>query len=309
MASIRAHLASQVCKLIVKRPLVRSPTIETIRKVFNANHPPVPKGCTARDESVGGVNGEWMTVENAPSAGTMLYLHGGAHVACSPRTHRPATSWFAKHGWRVFAPDYRLAPEHPFPAGLEDCVAAYRGLLSAGVDPKRLVIAGDSAGGNLTLAVALSLRSAGAPLPAALGLFSPVADFTWSGDSSTSNSDRCAMFAKNILPIGAKLYLGDHDPRDPLASPVFADYSGMPPMLLHVGEPEILRDDSIRVADRARAAGVETVLKVWPVVPHVWQLLHPFVPEGRASLTEMVRPMNGCALSRRITSVATPRSG
>jgi acetyl esterase/lipase len=214
----------------------------------------------------------------------MLYLHGGAHVACSPITHRPLTSWFAKQGWRVFAPDYRLAPENRFPAGLEDCVAVYRALLADGVDPKQLVVAGDSAGGNLTLALCLSLRNLGLPQPTAIALLSPVTDFTWSGASITTNSARCAMFSKDILPVGSHLYLDQHDPRDPLASPYFADLKGLPTMIIHAGEDEILGDDSIRVAEHAKQAGVEVQLRTWPVVPHVWQMLHPFVPEARESL-------------------------
>lgn len=284
MASWQAHLVAAICKLMVKRPLVKSPTVATIRKVFNAPAPRVPHGCSAKVESLGNVRGEWMTAEDATSIGTMLYLHGGAYVACSPVTHRPFTSWFAAQGWRVFAPEYRLAPEHRYPAQIEDALSVYRALLEIGVDPKRLVVAGDSAGGNLTLALCLSLRDAGVPPPAAVAMFSPVTDFTWSGASIEGNSERCAMFSKTILPIGKELFLGDRDPRDPIASPYFADLRGLPPMLFHVGGDEILRDDSIRVAEHARQAGLEVELRTWPIVPHIWQMLHPWIPEGRESL-------------------------
>jgi acetyl esterase/lipase len=183
----------------------------------------------------------------------------------------------------VFVPEYRLAPEHHFPAGLNDCVAAYSALLASN-DAKQLVVAGDSAGGNLALALCLSLRNLNLQQPVAIGLLSPVTDFTWSGDSSTTNSNRCAMFSKDILPVGAHLYLGQHDPRDPLASPYYADLTGLPPMIFQVGDDEILRDDSIRVAAHAKQAGVEVQIKSWPVVPHVWQMLHPLLPEARESL-------------------------
>jgi acetyl esterase/lipase len=264
--------------------LVKSPTLVTLRKILGATLHPVPRGCTAQDGIVGGVRGEWMTADGVKTVGTLLYIHGGAHVTGSPRTHRPITSWFAKQGWRVFVPDYRLAPEHRFPSGLEDCVAVYRALLADGVDPRKLVVAGDSAGGNLTLALRLSLRAADMPQPAAIALLSPVTDFTWSGASSTDNSDRCAMFSKDILPVGAHLYLGTHDPRDPLASPYYADLKNLPPMVFQVGEDEILLDDSVRVAEHARQAGIEVEIKTWPVVPHVWQMVHRLLPEARESL-------------------------
>jgi acetyl esterase/lipase len=122
------------------------------------------------------------------------------------------------------------------------------------------------------------------PQPAAIALLSPVTDFTWSGASTTDNSDRCAMFSKDILPVGAHLYLGTHDPRDPLASPYYADLKNLPPMVFQVGEDEILLDDSVRVAEHARQAGIEVEIKTWPVVPHVWQMVHRLLPEARESL-------------------------
>jgi len=284
MASWQAHIASGICKFVVKRPFIRSPTTETIRKVFNASHPPVPSGCTATSEVIGGVRGERMQAAGVLQIGTMLYLHGGAYIGCSSRTHRPYTSWFARDGWSVFAPDYRLAPEHRFPAQIEDALAVYKSLLASGVDTARLVVAGDSAGGNLTLALCLKLREVGLPQPAAIALFSPATDFTWSGASIEGNDKSCAMFSKDLLPIGAKIFLGEHDPRDPLVSPLFADLHGLPPMLFHASEQEILLDDSVRTAERAKQSGIEVQIKTWPVVPHIWQILHRWIPEGRESL-------------------------
>ncbi len=213
---------------------------------------------------------------------TLLYLHGGGFIACSPRTHRPITGWFARHGFRVFAPDYRLAPEHPFPAAVEDAVAAWRALRAA--TPGRIVVAGDSAGGNLSLALMLALRNEGAVLPDAAALFSPATDMAGTGGSMHSNSGRDAMFRGDALQHLAAAYLGGADPRTPLASPLYGDLAGLPPLLIHVGEREVLRDDSTRLAERARAAGVLVDLQVWPVVPHVWQLAHATVPEARRSL-------------------------
>jgi monoterpene epsilon-lactone hydrolase len=286
MASWQAHVVSWLCKQTIKRPLRKSPTTETIRRVFNAQHPNIPRGCSAREEVLGGVRGEWLTADGVQSIGTMLYLHGGAFIACSPTTHRAFTSWFAQQGWRVFAPDYRLAPEHPFPAQIDDCVAAYRALLANGVDANRLVVAGDSAGGNLTLTLCLALREQGLPQPAAIALFSPVTDFTLGSESIRSNSKTCAMFSSEIAPTVSAFYLGDHDRRDPLASPYFADLRGLPPMLFQASSDEILRDDSVRMAERAKQAGIETEINLWPVVPHIWQILHRWIPESREALAQ-----------------------
>ena len=182
----------------------------------------------------------------------------------------------------MFSPDYRLAPEHPFPAAIEDGVAAYRGLLARGVPASHLVIGGDSAGGGLALAVLLSLRDAGDPLPAATMLFSPWTDLAATGDTIRTNTKRDAMFYGDGVAKGAEPYLGQADARNPLASPLYADLSGLPPMLIHAGNYEVLLDDSARLADRARAAGTTVTLKTWPVVPHVWQLFK--MPETGQSM-------------------------
>jgi acetyl esterase/lipase len=285
MASWQAYLATFFTRRLVRAPLLRAPEVATIRKVFNRGPASVPRGCIVKPDSIGGVPGEWVTAHGTEPQATLLYLHGGAHVACSPVTHRSLTGAFARRGWRVFAPDYRLAPEQRFPAQIDDAVAVYCGLLASGVSARQLAVAGDSAGGNLALALCLSLRAAGLPQPVALALFSPVTDFTSSGASIQGNSERCAMFSKDLVPLVRSLYLGEHDPRDPLASPYFADLTGLPPMLFHVGAHEILLDDSVRMAENAKRAGIEVELQVWPVVPHVWQI-HPWMPEARASLSQ-----------------------
>jgi acetyl esterase/lipase len=219
-----------------------------------------------------------------------VYLHGGGYFACSARTHRPFTTAFAQRGFRVYAPDYRLAPENPFPAGLNDAVAAWHAVRAAmgGAIPQSIpmVIGGDSAGGGLALAAMLKLRDEGAPLPAAAALFSPLTDLVGIGESRRTNDRRCAMFYGSGLGRATEFYLADTggDPRDPLVSPLYADLRGLPPLLIQVGADETLRDDSTELATRARAAGVRVELTLWPVVPHVWQLFHPLVPEGRQSL-------------------------
>jgi acetyl esterase/lipase len=238
---------------------------------------------------VGQTPGEWVTSSLTESPVLLLYLHGGGYVACSPQTHRPATVWFARNGFRVWVPDYRLAPEFPFPAAIEDAVAAYRALVQEENGGAPIVLAGDSAGGGLALATMLALRDAGDPMPAAAALFSPLTDLTNSVASRRENDRKCAMFHGDGIGEVTRYYLeAGADPATPLASPLFADLRGLPPLLVHVGADEVLRDDSTQLAERARSAGVQVNLEVWPVVPHVWQLLHTVIPEGRASLRKAV---------------------
>jgi acetyl esterase/lipase len=232
---------------------------------------------------VGGVPGEWVEGTGVASA-VLLYLHGGGYFGCSAESHRPITVAFARQGFRVLAPNYRLAPENQFPAAVDDAVAAYRGLLSKGFSPAQILVSGDSAGGGLALSLLLALRDEGNPLPSGAALFSPWTDLAATGESIFTNADRCAMFHGPDICISARYYLGEMDPRNPLASPLYADLDGLPPFLIHVGEDEVLRDDSTRLAARARAAGVRVELKVWPVVPHAWQLAPHRIPEARESL-------------------------
>ncbi len=285
MASLQAYLAAFMVRRQMRRSLGGMEDIGRVRALFEGARLPAPRGVRYHPESLGGIPGEWVESDSpARNAGltTLLYIHGGGFVACSPRTHRPITGWFATRGFRVFAPDYRLAPEHPFPAAVEDVVAAWRGLQAS--VPGRAVVAGDSAGGTLALALMLALRDEGAPLPGGAALFSPGTDLAGTGNSVRINSRRDAMFRGDGLRHLAAAYLGGADPRTPLASPLYADFAGLPPLLIHVGEREILRDDSTRLAERARAAGVSVDLRVWPVVPHVWQFAHATVPEARRSL-------------------------
>jgi acetyl esterase/lipase len=284
-ASWQANAASFLLRHLFKPRLVRAQDAIAARKAMTSPSLPVPRGVRIQETRVGGVAGEWVTADAAPRRATLLYLHGGGYFACSPRTHRAATTAFALEGLRTFAPDYRLAPEHPFPAALDDALSVYRDLIEQH-DPRELVVAGDSAGGGLSVALLLRLRDEGLPLPAAAALFSPFVDLAATGASARRNSARCAMFTHEVFPRAARFYLGERDPRMPLASPLYADPRGLPPLLIHVGEDETLLDDSRRLAERARAAGVAVTMREWPRVPHVWQLFHRFVPEGRVSLHE-----------------------
>ncbi len=279
--SWRARLACAVVRRRIRPALGDLSDPLRVRKVF-AGAMPAPGGVRYRADTVGGIAGEW--VEPAAGAApetTLLYLHGGAFIGCSPRTHRPVTASLARRGLRVFVPDYRLAPEHPFPAGPKDVLAAWQGLRAS--VPGRLVVAGDSAGGNLALGLMLTLRDTGAPLPEAAVMFSPVTDLTGGSASLHDNADADAMFPGREMHRLAAAYLAGADAAQPLASPLLADLHGLPPLLLHVGEQEALRDDSLRLVQRVREAGGVAGLQVFDGVPHVWQLL-PWLPEARRSL-------------------------
>jgi len=285
MASLQAHLAVWITKWRVKRRLKGVRDYRLARRILHPDPYKVPRTVQISPTHLGGVPGERL---EGPSPGNtaLLYLHGGGYFGCSAETHRPITVYYALHGFRVFAPDYRLAPENPFPAAVEDAVAFYRALLTAGHSPQNIVVAGESAGGGLSLSLMLALRPAGVPLPAAAALFSPWTDLAATGESIRTNTGRCAMFHGAGVAYSARYYLGDTDPRNPLASPLYADLRGLPPLLIHVGADEVLRDDSTRLAERARAAGVPVELKIWPVVPHAWQLAPHLIPEARQSLRE-----------------------
>ena len=285
MASLQAHLLDVIIRTRIKPRMKGNTDIAAVRQTLERGAMPPPKGVTFTPGTVGGVAGEWARASNAQPSATLLYLHGGGYFACSPRTHRPFSGTYAKHGFEVFVPDYRLAPENPYPAAVEDAEAAWQGLLGLGHAPKSLCISGDSAGGGLCVALMLSLRDKDLARPAAAALFSPWTDLAATGPSVIANAKRDAMFWAPGLVIGGAAYLGGTPANDPIASPHYADLRGLPPMLIHVGDREILRDDSVRLAEHARNAGIETELKVWPVVPHVWQLAL-FVPEARRSMLE-----------------------
>jgi monoterpene epsilon-lactone hydrolase len=285
MASWQAYLASWLLRRRLKPKLRASRDLLESRKLLTPPPYRVPSDMRITPAVMGNIAGEWVEASVSGDL-TLLYLHGGGYFACSPETHRPVTAAFAQEGFRVYAPDYRRAPEAHFPSPVEDALAAYRGLRAAGVAAARMVVAGDSAGGGLALALLVTLRDAKEPLPAAAALFSPWTDLAGTGASLHTNSRRCSLFDGRGIVAAALPYLNGADPRHPLASPLYADPAGLPPLLIHVGTNETLLDDSVRLADRARAAGVTVELKIWPVVPHAWQLAQSNMPEARKSVRE-----------------------
>jgi len=248
-----------------------------------------PRGTERRRLDLGGVPAECTTTALASASGpTVLYLHGGGYCIGSPRTCRSITGHLAKTcGAKVYALDYRLAPEHRHPAALEDALAGYRALLAQGIPPSRLVIAGDSAGGGLAVATAVALRDAKLPLPAALVLISPWVDLACSGETHASVGRRDPLLTTACLRRWAKDYLGDRPAEDPAGSPLYADLSGLPPMLIQVGSEEILHADAIRLRERAEQAGVAVALREYPGLWHDFQMYAGWLRDSDQALDEI----------------------
>jgi epsilon-lactone hydrolase len=249
-----------------------------------------PRGFVFEAVDQEGVQGEWVYQPERPTTRTLLYLHGGGYIAGSPSTHRSLTMALAKAlPARLLVLDYRLAPEHTYPAALDDAERAYHWLLRQGVLPENLGIAGDSAGGGLALSLLTLLRDRKQPLPRYGVLFSPWTDLTASGSSLDLNETKDVLFYAEGIRVSARIYPGAADPADPLVSPVFADYTGFPPLLLFASTSEVLLDDTLRVADKARAAGVPVDLQLWPNLPHVWVALVRILPEARRAVRHVAR--------------------
>lgn len=231
----------------------------------------LPTGCFHEPVNLGGVRAEHVVPQVALPGRTILYLHGGAYTMGSPRSHRPMVARIAEAARATaFAADYRLGPEHRFPAAVEDATAAYGALLARGLEPGRIVVAGDSAGGGLTLALALALKGAGLPQPAGFFAISPWADLTQSGESFRTKAGTDPMITKAGLDNAALAYLGGLDAHDPLASPVLGDFAGVAPVLIQTGSEETLLSDSLLLADRLAHARVDVRLEIWPEMIHVF---------------------------------------
>ncbi|PQV45941.1 alpha/beta hydrolase [Paraburkholderia sp. BL21I4N1] len=266
--------------------------------------PRVPRGWHLRElygADDAPLRGEWLEPagesHTAHVSPIVLFCHGGGYYFCSPKTHRSIVFGLATRAKAaVFSLDYRLAPEHRFPAALDDATAAYRRLLADGIAPESIVIAGDSAGGGLALATLVALRDAGDPMPAGGLLFSPWTDLAATGASIHSNDGLDPMFSGRAIAPAGQLYLGETPATHPHASPVYADLHGLPPLFMMAGSTEVLLDDSRRVADNARAAGVDCEFEVWSKMPHVWPIFAPFIPEANRALDR------SAAFVRRVTS-------
>ncbi|MGK2913665.1 MAG: alpha/beta hydrolase fold domain-containing protein [Porticoccaceae bacterium] len=288
MASIRSKLVAAATRATLKKKLGASGSVTEERATLEKMSAMSARRKVGEKTVVGGVPGEWQIPKVSVGDRVILYLHGGGYAIGSPATHRDMVGGIADAAHaRAFILDYRLGPEHPFPGAVEDAVAAYRGLLDLGTKPDHIVIAGDSAGGGLTVATLVSLKEQDVPLPAAGICISPWVDLTLSGKSMQTKADADPLLRPDALKWMGDLYLAGQDPKSPLASPLFADLTGLPPLLIHVGSEEVLLDDALRLNEKAKACGVNATLEVWDGMMHVWHLMAMVVPEGKAAIKDI----------------------
>ena len=290
MSSLRARLIRSLTSRYIRKINLADADIGKMRKRLDqlGRLTRVAQNVSIEEGELHGLKVEWYRPEKARSGKILLYLHGGAFILGSCDSHRKLVTQITRAG-RIDAvlPEYRLAPEHPYPAGLQDCVGVYRALLDYGYNPKNIVVAGDSAGGGLTMSLMLELRHSGIPLPGAAVLISPFLDLTASGESVTTRAAQEPWFRADDVHVVIKYYCPDEDLEDPLVSPVFANVSGLPPTLVQVGDDEILLSDSTRIAEKMKAAGVEVDLQVFPEMWHVFQLFVGKMPESRGAVDKI----------------------
>jgi epsilon-lactone hydrolase len=286
--SLRAELVRLGLRWFVKSMTGSGSSVEAMRRqaaLLGLLVPLPPRGTAVTRVELDGV--EAVSIATPESLGDrhVLYLHGGGYVSGKPALYRDFTWRIAAAARaRVVIIAHRLAPEHPFPAALDDAVAAYRALLSDGADPRRMAVIGESAGAGLALGMLLKLRDEGSRLPAAAVAISPWTDLALTGDSIRRNAKADPMIRSDEGPRLVSCYLAGADPRTPYASPLYGDPTGLPPTLIHVGSDEVLLDDSVRMAERMRAAGCEVELEVWPRMPHAWHVWARVMPEARSAI-------------------------
>jgi monoterpene epsilon-lactone hydrolase len=254
----------------------------------------VPKDMRVERIDIDGLRAAWVRPAGADKNKVVLYLHGGGYVSGSMDTYLMLCIPMAQTlQMNILLPDYRLAPEHPFPAALEDALTAYRWLLANGTSPSDIIITGDSAGGGLSVAATLALRAAVESVPAAVVCMSPWVDLTCTGKSHLTKAETESMLSTAVLKEWAACYTDETNFTNPLVSPVYADFHGLPPLLIQVGSEEILLDDSLALAEKAKVDGVEVTLKVWDGLFHVWPALGNLIPESRMAFDEMRQFLNG----------------
>lgn len=269
--------------------LVDGDPVDKVRDGYERMAPPIPADVTEESDELGGVSCLRFTPDDVDEPGRyVLYFHGGGFTIGSARSHAEMTARIARACRAVlYSVDYRLSPEHVFPAALDDAEASYRALLERGISPTRIAVGGDSAGGGIALSLMVRLRDEGMPMPACAAMLSAWADLSCSGSSYQLRADVDPLVTPEMGLANAAGYLAGHDARDPLASPVFADLTGFPPLLLQTGSDEMLFDDTTRVADSARRAGVPVDVQVADGMMHVYQLLTWLIPEALPAIDEV----------------------
>jgi acetyl esterase/lipase len=289
-ASLRAELVRLGLRLAFKRNCSQRDVASVRRRMelFGYMVPKPPRDTQVSRLDLDGVPAVQVATPKSRSDRHVLYLHGGGHMSGSPGLYRDFIWRLADAtAARVTILDHRLAPEHPFPAALDDALTAYRRLLSDGADPRRTAIAGESSGGGLTLSTLMRARDEGVPLPAAAVVLSPWTDLALTGRSLQSNAAADPMIRSDEAPRLVALYLAGADPRIPYASPLYGDPSDLPPTLIQVGSDEVLLDDSVRMAERLRAAGCHVEIEIWPRMPHAWQLWARVIPEANSAIARI----------------------
>lgn len=286
--SIAARMARPCLRALFRRGVRANITVERARRQIEFLTwfvPPPPVGTRRREVDAGGVKAECITTPRSRNDLYILYLHGGCYILGSPDLYRDLTWRLAERcRARVLCVDYRLAPEHPFPAALDDAARAYRWLLSQGADARKIVLMGDSAGGGLAIASMLRLRNEGVELPAAAVVVSPWTDLALTGQSFWENAPLDPMVAVELAPRVVDLCLAGADPRNPYASPLYGDLHGLPPTLILVGTDDVLRDDGVRMAMRMSEAGCRVEIEVWSRMWHVWHMFARILPEAAAAI-------------------------
>lgn len=291
MASIRARIIRYFSAQYMKG-VTPDRDVVKMREGFESRTAILPsaRGVKIQSEDIKGVSCEWHIPAGCENAPIIYYLHGGAYIMGSPATHRRLVSYIARAArMRAVVPNYRLAPEHRFPAALEDSLAVYRQLIQHCTDSTNIAIGGDSAGGNLSMATLLALRDGGEDMPGACFLISPWLDMTGAGETVKTRAGIDPWFRpEHIAPSAEKIFT-ESDKKNPLVSPVFADAGNLPTMLIHVGDHEILLSDSTRLADNIVQAGGEVSLRIWPEMWHVFQFFVGQMPESNASISEIAQ--------------------
>ena len=293
--SIRLFLLNAYLRAFVRPSLVRVTTPQVARQHMEKSTARLPvsmRGINVHDESIPGPGGpipaEWLSSGRADRRRVLVYLHGGAYIMGSPRTHRMITTALARmSGMRVLVPDFRLAPEFPVPAGVDDAVAAYTWLLAQGYEAQNIAFVGESSGGGQCFATLVALARRGFPPPACVVAFSPWVDLTMSGASVKTNAKRECMLPVERSAEVVGYYVGETDPNDPVTSPLF-DEGSAPPTLIQASRAEILLDDAVRMAERLERCDCDVTLELWDNTPHAWQFFGSWIPESKDALEKAV---------------------
>ena len=291
--SWQTRALNALLRLSARRRVSQESDVAVLRRAYeeiDARYFQVARDVLRKPVDCGGVPAEWVTLPESRHERVILYLHGGSFAFRFPNAHAALVSRLGRRlGARALIPDYRLAPEYPFPAAPDDCHRAYRALIAQGLDPRNIVLAGDSAGGNLALVTLQRVRAAGEALPSCAVLLSPALDCTMTSPSMADYDGLDPVLQLRTLLVLRRCYVQSPQQYiDPEVSPLFADFRGFPPLFLQAGSSEMLRDEAVRAADKAHAAGVDVELEIWPEVPHTFQVA-AFLPEATSAIDHIAR--------------------